>query len=125
MKINTSRDDIYCPGDTISYNCSITSNSEMPHLTWKVTFPGLEPINFTYNRSSSILWIDHLDMNISITLLNFTTTSLTEYVNEEFIESMLIFTVLENVTMNGTIVECGIANLHNDTATLFANTSGK
>ena len=120
-----SRHDIHCPGDTISYNCSITSNTDTPHLTWTVTFPGLQPINFTYNSTSPIYEIDYLDMNISVTLTEFVTTAtVLEFVNEAYIESILTFTVLRNVNMNETKLECSIADLHNDTALLFVNSSG-
>ena len=124
LQINTRRDDIYCPGDTISYNCSIISNAEATHLNWKVTFPGLMPISFTYNSSSSLYKIDNLDMNISVTLTDFTTTNLTEYVHEEHIESILTLTVLKNITINKIKLECSIADLHNDTVTVYINTSG-
>ena len=67
----------------------------MPHLNWKVTFPGLMPISFTYNSSSSLYNIDSLDMNISVTLTDFTTTNLTEHVNEIYMESILTLTVLK------------------------------
>ena len=124
LQINTSRDDIYCPGDTVSYNCSIISSTEMPHLNWKVTFPGLMPISFTYNSSSSLYKIDNLDMNISVTLTDFTTTNQTEYVNEIYMESILTLTVLRNITMNNTKLECSIADLHSITVTVYINTSG-
>ena len=124
LQINTSRDDIYCPGDTVSYHCSIISNTETPHLKWKVTFPGLMPISFTYNSSSSLYKIDSLDMNISVTLTDFTTINLTEYVNEEHMDSILTLAVLKNITMNKTELECSIADLHNGTVTVYINTSG-
>ena len=124
LQINTRRDDIYCPGDTVSYNCSIISNTETPHLNWKVTFPGLMPISFTYNSSSSLYKVDSLDMNISVTLTDFTTTNLTEYVNVEYVESILTLTILKNIAMNKTKLECGIVNLHSDTVTVLINTSG-
>ena len=83
------------------------------------------PISFTYNSSSSLYKIDSLDMNISVTLTDFTTTNRTEYVNEIYMESILTLTVLRNITMNNTKLECSIADLHNITATVFINTSGR
>ena len=97
----------------------------MPHLNWKVTFPGLMPIGFTYNSSSSLYKVDNLDMNISVTLTDFTTTNQTEYVNEIYMESILTLTVLRNITMNNTKLECSIADLHSITLTVFINTSGR
>ena len=125
LQINTRRNDIYCPGDTVSYNCSITSSSETPQLNWKVTFPGLMPISFTFNSSSSLYKVDSLDMNISVTLTDFITTNVTDNVNEVYMESILTLTVLRNITMNNTKLECSIVNLHSVTVTVFINTSGK
>ena len=64
-------------------------------------------------------------MNISATLTGRTTTATTIFVNEEYIESIIVITVLKNVTMNETIVDCRIANLDSDSAVVFVNTSGK
>ena len=125
LEINTSRDDIDCPGDTISYNCFIISNTETPNLIWNITLPGLTPISFTYDSTSTLNDIHHLDMNISVTLTELDTIAITEFVNEELIESIIVITVLKNVTMNGTNLECSIANLHSDSTVLFVNTSGK
>ena len=125
MEINTSRDDIYCPGDTISYNCSIVSNTETPHLIWSVILPGLTPINLTYDSTSNPNTISHIDMNISATLTELITTATTEFVNKVYIESIIVITVLKNVTMNGTKLECSILNLDAKSTILFVNTSGK
>ena len=109
---------IDCPGDTIIYNCSILSNSEMVHLTWHVTFPGVMPINITYDSTSSINVMDTLDRNTSVILL--------QYEADQYIESVITFRLLKNISMNGTILlECGIApHLGNDTAAIIVNTSG-
>ena len=124
LEISTSRDDIYCPGDTISYNCSITSNTETPHLIWSVTLPGLTPISFTYDSTSALNDIHYLDMNITVTLTKLNTIATTQFVNEEFIESIIVITVLKNVSMNGTELECSITDLGSDSAVVFVNTSG-
>ena len=63
-------------------------------------------------------------MNITVTLTKLDTIAITEFVNEEHIESIIIITVLKNVTMNGTNLECSIANLDSDSTVLFVNTSG-
>ena len=108
---------IDCPGDTIIYNCSVISNSEMVHLTWHVTFPGLLPMNITYGNTSLINVPDHLGMNVSATLLR--------YEENQYIESVIMFTLLRNVTMNGTHLECSVApSLDSDFIFLIANTSG-
>ena len=65
-------------------------------------------------------------MNISVTLAEFVTTAtVLEFVNEVYIESILTFTVLKNVTINEIKLKCSIADLHNDTALLLFNSSGK
>ena len=124
LEINTSRDDIDCPGDTISYNCFIVSNTETPHLIWNITLPGLTPISFTYDSTSTLYDIHHLDTNITVTLTELNTFTTTEFINEEHIASIIVITVLKNVTMNGTNLECSIANLDSDSTVLFVNTSG-
>ena len=110
------RPEIDCPGDTITYNCSILSNTETIHLIWRVTFPGLSPVNITYDSSSTLYNTDNLPMNLSAIL--------TKYRNEECIESLIVLTVLRNVTMNNTKVECIIADLDYETTIVFVNTSG-
>ena len=106
---------IDCPGDTISYNCSILSNSETLHLTWCVTFPGLVPINMTYDSSSNVSILDYLGMNISTTLTAYNRSS-------GYIESIITLTVLTDV--NGTELECSISDLDNDIITTLVYSSG-
>ena len=125
LEINTSRDDIHCPGDTISYNCSIISNTETPHLIWNITLPGLTPISFTFDSTSTLYDIHHLDMNITVTLTELNTFTTTEFINEEHIGSIIVITVLNNVSMNGSNLECSIANLDSDSTLLLVNISGK
>ena len=64
-------------------------------------------------------------MNISATLTGRTTTATTIFVNEEYIESIIVITVLKNITMNETKVDCRIADLDSDSAIVFVNTSGR
>ena len=114
LEANKSSTLIDCPGDTIIYTCGIVSNSEMVHLTWHITFPGHMPINITYDNSSTM---DNLDMNISV--------NLTRYEADRYIESEIILTILKNITMNGTVLECSIApSLDSDVAIILVNTSG-
>ena len=111
---NNSREDIECPGDTISYTCSVQSNSETVQLRWLVTFPGQEPIMTpTYSGPSDQ---DVHDMNI--------TTRILQYRRDEFISSEIVLTVLQNVSMNGTILECRSENLSNSSAIVTVNTMG-
>ena len=114
-KQNISRPDIDCPRDTFSYNCSIFSNSEtIHHLTWRVTYPGHEPINITYNGSSSLNSVGLFDMQIRAVM--------TGYIAFEYIESIITIKVLENIT-DEIKLECIIEGLENETVT-FVNSSG-
>lgn len=108
--------DIDCPGDTITYNCSIESNTEMLHLTWSVNFPEVLPFEITYDTTLFLDFgeIDYLDMNVTASLIDF---------RNGYIESIITLTVL-NAAMNGTIVECSITDLDNDIVTVLINTSG-
>ena len=117
LERNTARTDIDCPMDTISYNCSILSNSETVHLIWRVTLPGGMLINITYDNTSIPNNIDNLAMGIDSTL--------TTYRIDEYIESIIVLTVIRNVILDGNILECDISNLDSKTATVFVNSSRK
>ena len=114
---NVSRSDIECPGDTISYRCTVQSNSEMVQLSWMVTFPGEETITMLYTNDSEWNVVVYFDMHF--------TTVLTEYTIDELIVSELELTVLQNVSMNGTVLECTSEDLGSENDTVYVNTSGK
>ena len=63
-------------------------------------------------------------MNITVILTDLNTFTTTEFINEEHIASIIVITVLKNITLNGTNLECSIANLDSDSTVLFVNTSG-
>ncbi len=69
------------------------------------------PIGITYNSTSILNNIDYLDASIS--------TLLTEYMEGEYIESVLTLTIL-----NGTLVECSFSNIISEQTFVFSNTSG-
>ena len=112
---NSVRQGIDCPGDTVSYNCSILSNSENVHLYWNVTFPGLMPISIFYYDTSNVNIMDYWPMNISSILL--------DYRRGEYIESIIVLTVLKNFSMNGTELICGITDLINKSVIVQIDTS--
>ena len=116
LERNITRTDIECPGDLIPYNCSVLSNSEEVQLTWEVTFPDQTHFNITYNNSSMPNTTDDLGANI--------TSVLTRYTSDEYIESLLVITVLKNASMNGTQVECRSEALDHKTAFVHINISG-
>ena len=108
------RSEIECPGDTISYNCSIESNSEAVQLTWRVTIPEQMPVNITYS-----------DMTDSVTnLTSYISTSVTGFQSDQYIHSYLEITVQPNISSQ-IMLECFIADLGNDTSIVFINASCK
>ena len=116
LENNNSTPNIDCVGDTITYICTILSNIENNlHLTWHITFPGATSMNITYNADSVPGIENYLPMNISAKLTNY---------EEEFVESTIVFTVTRNTLINGTRLECSIADLKNDSVILYTNQSG-
>ena len=71
-----------------------------------ITFDGNSRLNAAYN----------LGMNITATL--------TGYTSEEYIESMIVLTVLGDMLVNGTEVECGSADLDSRSTIVTVNRSG-
>ena len=90
--------DTPCPEDTLTYTCRIRSNSENFHLKWTVVLPGLMPISITYDNTSLLNNVNHLEENINSSLLNF--------VHQEYIESTIVLPWLEGIH-----VICGIDNV--------------
>ncbi len=69
-----------------------------------------------YTNFSDAERLDVLGMNV--------TTNLTNNDRGDFIESVVKITVLQNVSMNGTLVECRSEDLDSEMATVYVNTSG-
>ena len=111
-----SRDDIECPGDIIPYNCSIQSNSETVHLTWRVTIPGQTPVYITYYNAT--------DNDTSLN--DYITTSVTGFESDRYIHSTLKITVYRGISMDQIMLECSINELGNESTTLVhVNTSSE
>ncbi len=117
LEKDTVRSDIDCPGDTLSYNCSIQSNSENVHLTWTITLPDNIPIVITYDSISMLNESNYFDENI--------TTILTDFRSDEYIESVITVTFLGNVSLNESRIECNIADLSSESILVLVVTSGK
>ena len=117
LETNFSRNDINCPGDTILYLCSVMSNSESVQLTWRVTLPGMMPIDITYDNTSVL---NTVDTNFG----NNITTSLIDFVMDMSVQSTIVFTVLRDVDLNQTMLECASGNLDSDTTSVFVSISG-
>lgn len=110
-----SREDILCPLDIISFNCSIQSNSEAIHLMWRVFIPGEFQINITYSNVT----------DESTNLSSYITTALSDFRNDEYINSTLEITVFSGIPIDKIMLECSIGDLANDTVTALINTSSK
>ncbi len=108
---------IDCPGNTISYSCSITSNSDSITLIWTLLIPGLDVISSEFGAESALNESRTFGPNVSFTL--------TEYVNGEHIVSILVFTVGMNVDINQTSISCEIPSLATDTIDLKINSARK
>ena len=84
---------------------------------WLVTFPGQDAIVMIYTSDSERNAVDYIGMNI--------TTTLIQYRSDEYIESEIVLTALQNVPMNGTLLECKSEDLANIAEVVYVNTSGK
>ena len=109
------REIIDCPSDVISYKCEIRSNHEEIHLIWKITSPEVQPIMIQYNSTSNQSVIDDLGMGI--------TSVLTHYINEEYIESLLV--IRNNIVGVKEIhLECLITDLSTAEKTVIFRAAG-
>lgn len=80
-----------------------------------MTVPGQVPFSITYDSISDLGHVDHVN--------GFISTSLVQYRSDEYIESVLMFTVQRNMsTWNGTLLECIIADLANDSIIIITTT---
>ena len=93
------------------------SNSESVQLTWRVTLPGMMPIDITYDNTSVL---NTVDTNFG----NNITTSLINFVMDMSVQSTIVFTVLRDVDLNQTMLECASGNLDSDTTSVFVSISG-
>lgn len=123
MERKSSRLDIECPQDTITYSCSISSNTETPHLIWKITFPEQNPITIKYQGNSSVGRRNSLAKNITVSLTSYESVVVRNY-RQEYMESVIILTILKNINMNGTSIECSVGDLGMDSEIVHVNTSG-
>ena len=109
-----------CPGDTVSYMCAITSNTEALRLVWSVASSDMvEYAEVVYEQElalpSNVNDSDDTIGNVNSVLLT---------AREGYILSRLTVTVL-NASTNGTVIECSIGELGSDLAVLTVNTSGE
>ena len=101
----------------ISYTCSVMSNSEMVQLIWQVTLPGGMTTNIIYDNTSILNTVDDIGINNIV-------TTLTNYTSDGYIESTIVFTVLADVDLNVTLLECISEDLDSDSDTILVETAG-
>ncbi len=74
------------------------------------------PMNITYDKNSIVNSFDYFPTDFS--------TVLTMYRSDEYIESIIIFNVLRNIALNGTVLDCITIGLDSATLNVFVNVSG-
>ena len=117
MKIKPPHD---CPGDVITYNCSIFSNAEELELTWRIILPHMSANSATLTKSARINSFFLAKSAIALakaTLTKFEKTN-------EYIESSLELYLLKDVPMNNTIIECRIHDLDVQNIEVILHTPG-
>lgn len=116
LERNVSRPDIECPGDTIPYKCSIQSNSENIFLRWQVSIPGQIPLTITYDSTSMPNSNEALSAHVRSTL--------TSFVSQSYVESVIEVEVPRGVSFNNTMVECSFSTLTTDMVTVLVDSAG-
>ena len=74
------------------------------------------PVTITYDNTSALNSMDNLAMGVS--------SVLTSYTSGVYVNSIIVLTVLNNLILNGTKLECAIGDLENTIIDLFVNISG-
>lgn len=113
-----TRPDIDCPGDKIFYMCTVFSNSEMLELRWMVTFPGQDTFIMQLFTNDTER-VNVLEMNVTARLLEYTTFN-----GFRTLVSTIELTVLQDVLVDGAVLECRSEDLDSENVTVSVNTSG-
>jgi hypothetical protein len=100
-----------CPGERRSYTCTVLTALQHPQLTWIVNLPGSSPVEITYNGSSPENSLVRHSASFSHVLKRYSAW--------EYIESTIIFTVVEGVLLDRGTLECHAENLTNVTTMSF------
>ncbi len=66
------------------------------------------PVAITYDNTSILNNMDNLAMGVN--------TMLTTYRSDKYIESLIVFTIIRNIVLNGTILECSISGVDSEGA---------
>ena len=90
-----------CPFETVHYNCSFNTVNGSLELTWRVIFRNQAPTTILYDEDSNV-------NDIQSFTSKHVRSSLTRYAQNQYIESVLMLEVTENVQH---VVECTINDL--------------
>ncbi len=66
------------------------------------------PVTITYDNTSILNNMDNLAMGVN--------TMLTTYRRDELIESLIVFTIIRNIVLNETMLECSISGVDSEGA---------
>ncbi len=74
------------------------------------------PVTITYDNTSILNNMDNFGLSVNSVLIR--------YINDVYIESIVVLTLLRNMTINGAGLDCAIGDLDNNLINIFVNTSG-
>ena len=108
-------EDIDCPGDKISYYCSVEIASSDAYIKWVVVLPDNEPVTITHNSSSP--------GNISDGPNNTISSTRSTFGRNEYLGSMLTIDMLamDPAALNGTFINCSTEGNFDTTEVLIRN----
>lgn len=94
-----------CPGDTLSFNCSLWKYTWNPRLQWHVTYPEQEPVIISYSSTSYRNRPKHYGLSIISALTKIKTSS------APYMASDITLLVVRGVSIHGTEVRCTISGM--------------
>ena len=86
------------------------------HLIWTITLPERMPIIILYDSTSTLFLVDHLHPSVS--------SILTKRRTGEYIQSVVILTLIKDINLTGSMVECSITNLDSESTVVDVNSAG-
>lgn len=94
-----------CPGDTLSYNCSLWTYTWNPRLQWHVRYPKQEPVIVSYTGASYRHWPRYFGPSTKSTLTEYSTS------RAPFMVSEITLVVMRHVPIYGTEVKCTVDDM--------------
>ncbi len=86
------------------------------HLIWTITLPERIPITILYDSTSTLFVVDDLHLSVS--------SILTKRRTGEYIQSVVILTLIKDINLTGSMVECSITNLDSESTVVDVNSAG-